>query len=232
MKLWLLPFTLLCLSALPASAQIYPQPGEGDPRIQTVQYDPAQIIRLSVPPGIQTMVELAAGETIQTIAVGNSAAWTVAAGKRGDFFFVKNASANETTNLTVVTAGRVYNFELSPTSGYGSVGAYHVRVVYRGRSPMTATIEVERQYAYRLSGSKAIRPASVYQEGTRTIIEWQPDAPIPAIFTFENGAEALVNGEMEDGRFVLAGAPQKLIFRMDRQTATAIRRELKVASDE
>ena len=147
MKLWLLPFTLLCLSTLPASAQIYPQPGEGDPRIQTVQYDPAQIIRLSVPPGIQTMVELAAGETIQTIAVGNSAAWTVAAGKRGDFFFVKNASANETTNLTVVTAGRVYNFELSPTSGYGSVGAYHVRVVYRGRSPMTATIEVERQYA-------------------------------------------------------------------------------------
>ena len=132
----------------------------------------------------------------------------------------------------MVTAGRVYNFELSPSGGYGSVGAYHVRVVYPGRSVMTATIEVERQYAYRLSGSKAIRPASVYQEGTRTITEWQPHAPIPAIFTFENGAEALVNGEMEDGRFVLAGAPQKLIFRMDRQTATAIRRELKVASDE
>ena len=65
MKLWLLPFTLLCLSALPASAQIYPQPGEGDPRIQTVEYDPAQIIRLSVPPGIQTMVELAAGEVLE-----------------------------------------------------------------------------------------------------------------------------------------------------------------------
>ena len=226
------PSLLLCLCAQAVQAQVYPQPGEGDPRIQTVQYDPAQIIRLSVPPGIQTMVELAAGETIQTIAVGDSAAWAVAAGKRGDFFFVKNASAKETTNLTVVTEGRVYNFELSPSGGYGSIGAYHVRVIYPGRSPLTATVEVERQFAYRLSGSKAIRPASVYHEGARTIIEWQPDAPIPAIFTFENGMEALVNGEMEDGRFVIPGAPQKLIFRIDRQTAKATRTEMKLTQGE
>lgn len=232
MRLPILAFALAGLAGQNIGAQVYPQPGEGDPRIQTVQYDPAQIIRLAVPSGIQTMVELAAGETIQTIALGNSAAWQVSAGKRGDFFFVKNASASELTNMTVVTAGRVYNFELSPTGGFGSTSAYHIRIVYPSRRPITALVEVRRVYEYRISGAKSIRPLEVYQEGTRTIVEWQPDAPIPAIFAFENGAEALVNGEMEDGRFVIAGAPQKLIFRIDRKTATATRKKAKVARDE
>jgi len=228
-----LPSLALLFVAAPAvDAQIYPQPSGGDPRIQSVEYDPAQIIRLSVPAGIQTMVELGAGEIIQTIAVGDSVAWTVSAGKRGDFFFVKNANATEATNMTVVTAGRVYNFELNATGSYGNIGAYHVKVIYPGRSTLTAAVEVERQFAYRISGSKMLRPASVYQDGTRTIIEWQADAPIPAIFTFENGVEALVNGEMENGRFVIAGAPQKLIFRIDRQIATATRRKLKGSSGE
>jgi type IV secretion system protein VirB9 len=223
---------LLVLCAVSATAQTTPQAGEGDPRIQTVQYDPAQIIRLSVAPGIQTMVELAAGDTIQTIGVGDSVAWQVSAGKRGDFFFVKNISATTMTNMTVVTAGRVYNFELAPAGGYGEVSPYHVRLEYPGRVRAVATIEMEPSYAYRISGAKEIRPSSVYQENNRTIVEWDGDTPLPAIFTMENGSEALVNGEMQDGRFVIAGTPAKLVFRLDRKTAYATRRPYKVSSDE
>jgi type IV secretion system protein VirB9 len=225
--------TALCaLLAVPALAQTYPQPGEGDPRIQTVRYDPAQVIRLSVAPGLQTMVELAAGETIQTIGVGDSVAWQVSAGKRGDFFFVKNISASAITNMTVVTAGRVYNFELAPSDGFGGASAYHVRLVYPGRAQTIASVDVGPMFEYRLSGSRAIRPASVIQEGTRTIVEWPADMALPAIFTLDNGNEALVNGEMQDGRFVIAGTPAKLIFRLDRKTAYATRKALKVAASE
>jgi type IV secretion system protein VirB9 len=223
---------LAAFASLPASAQSYPQPGEGDPRIQTVKYDPAQIIRLSVAPGLQTMVELAAGETIQTIGVGDSVAWQVTAGKRGDLFFVKNISAGAITNMTVVTAGRVYNFELSPQGGYGNISPYHVRLEYPGRANTVATIEIEPIYSYQISGSKAIKPTSVYQENNRTIVEWDEDQPLPAIFTMENGSEALVNGEMQEGRFVIAGSPTKLVFRLDKKTAYATRKTLKVASDE
>jgi type IV secretion system protein VirB9 len=221
-------FAIIALAVFPALAQNYPQPSEGDPQIQTVQYDPARIIRLSVAPGLQTMVELAAGETIQTIGVGDSSAWQVTAGKRGDFFFIKNVSASAMTNMTVVTAGRVYNFELTPAgSGYGAVSAYQVRLLYPGRSPMVATVDSGRAYEYRVSGSRAIRPSSVYQEGMRTIVEWPDETALPAIFALENGHEALVNGEMQDGRFVIAGSPAKLVFRLDRKTAYATRKILK-----
>lgn len=222
----------IALVALPASAQTYPQPGEGDPRIQTVEYNPAQIVRLSVAPGVQTLVELAPGETIQTIGVGDSAAWQVSAGKRGDFFFVKNVSAKAITNMSVVTAGRVYNFELAPSGGYGEASAYHVKLVYPSPSRGTATVNIEPSFEYSISGAKAIRPVSVYQEGVRTIIEWPDDAALPGIFMIENGNEALVNGEMQDGRFVIPGMPEKLVFRLDRKTAYATRKALKVASDE
>jgi type IV secretion system protein VirB9 len=224
-RTWL---ALIALAALPAAAQIYPQPGEGDPQIQTVQYDPARIIRLSVAPGLQTMVELAAGENIQTIGVGDSNAWQVSAGKRGDFFFVKNVGAGAMTNMTVVTAGRVYNFELLPADGgYGAISAYHVRLIYPGRSQMVEAIDNVRAFEYVVSGARAIRPSRVYQEEMRTIVEWPEETALPAIFTLENGHEALVNGEMLDGRFVIAGAPAKLVFRLDKKTAYAMRRPLK-----
>jgi type IV secretion system protein VirB9 len=223
---------LIALLSLPAAAQVVPQPGVGDPQIQTVQYDPARIIRLSIAPGVQTMVELAAGETVQTIGVGDSSAWQVSAGKRGDFFFIKNVSASAMTNLTVVTAGRVYNFELQPSASYDGVSPYHVRVVYPGRNRTVGIVEVESSFEYRLTGARAIRPSSVYQEGMRTIVEWPEETALPAIFALENGEEALVNGEMQDGRFVIAGTPEKLIFRMDRKTAYATRRALKGITNE
>jgi type IV secretion system protein VirB9 len=228
-RIW---FALTVLVALPLSAQNYPQPGPGDSRIQTVQYDPAQIIRLSVAPGLQTLVELVPGENIQTIGVGDSTAWQVSASKRGDFFFVKNVGANALTNMSVVTAARVYNFELAPSDGYGETSAYHVKVVYPAATQDAAAMSIEPSFEYRLSGSKSIRPSSVYQEGTRTILEWPDDAALPGIFMLDNGSESLVNGEMQDGRFVISGTPAKLIFRLDRKTAFATRKAIKAAVDE
>jgi type IV secretion system protein VirB9 len=215
------------LAAPPLAAQTYPQPGLGDPHIQTVQYDPAQIIRLSVAPGLQTMVELAPGENIQTIAVGDSAAWQVSAGKRGDIFFVKNIGAAAMTNMSVVTASRVYNFELMPPNGYGGVSAYQVKVTYPARVQETALTAAEQTFEYHLSGSKTIRPSDVYQEGARTIVEWPENAALPAIFVLEDGNETLVNGEMQEGRFVIPGTPAKLVFRIDRKIAYAKRKALK-----
>jgi type IV secretion system protein VirB9 len=228
-RIWL---ALVALAALPLSAQNYPQPGAGDPRIQTVQYDPAQIIQLSVAPGLQTLVELAPGENIQTIGVGDSTAWQVSLGKRGDFFFIKNVGASVMTNMSVVTASRFYNFELAPSGGYSEVSPYHVRVVYPASTQNVVAVDNVTTFEYRLSGEKSIRPASVYQEGMRTILEWPEDAALPAIFMLENGAESLVNGEMQDGRFILVGTPAKLVFRLDRQTAYATRKVVKAATDE
>ena len=229
MRVW---FALVAFVAIPVDAQNYPQPGAGDPHIQTVQYDPSQVIRLSVAPGMQTMVELAPAENIQTISIGDSAAWQVSAGKRGDIFFIKNTGANAVTNMTVVTVARVYNFELAPSGSFGEISPYQIKVLYPAGAQTTAVINVEPSFEYRLSGSKTIRPSNVYQEGTRTILEWPEEAALPAIFTEVNGSEALINGEMQDGRFVIAGTPAKLVFRLDRSTAFATRKRIRTAPDE
>jgi type IV secretion system protein VirB9 len=221
---------LMAFFAMPAYAQISPQPGEGDPRIQSVEYNPAQIIRLSVAPGLQTMVELGAGEVIQTIGVGDSASWQVSAGKRGDFFFIKNINANALTNVTVVTAGRVYNFEVVPSGGYGDISPYHVKLTYPARAKKADTVLHTPSFRYDVAGARSIRPSRVYQDGTRTLIEWPEERALPAVFIFENGQEALVNGEMQDGRFILSGTPETLVFRLDRKRAYAKRRSL-IASE-
>jgi type IV secretion system protein VirB9 len=222
---------LLLLIAEKGFAQITPQPGEGDPRIQTVEYNPTQIIRLSVASGVQTMVELAPGERIETIGVGNSNAWQVSAGKRGDFFFVKNINATAMTNMTIVTSSRVYNFELVPSEGYGQPSPYHVKITYSGREKKSILSETKTDlsssYVYRLSGSKAIRPSSVLQEGSQTIIIWPFESPLPATFMLQNRTETLVNGEMQDERFVIAGTPEKLVFRLGRLTAYAKRKPIR-----
>lgn len=178
------------------------------------------------------MVELAPGDIIQTIGVADSIAWQVSAGKRGDFFFIKNVSATEMTNMTVVTASRVYNFELAPSGGYGTLSPYHLRVVYPAKRQDTVIVVMDPTFIYSISGSKIIRPTSVIQEGMRTIVEWDKDTPLPGIFAVENGEESLVNGEMQDGRFVIAGHPTKLVFRLNRKTAYATRKPIKNNANE
>ena len=216
---------LLLLLAHGAQAQIRPSPGGGDPRLQTVPYDANQVVQLPVATGYQLMVAFDAGEHIETMAVGDSAGWQVSANKRGDFMFVKNLEANRPTNLTVVTDVRIYSFELLGAYPGESGLPYVVRFLYPEptrvalvQAPDNAT------YHYRLSGPRALRPKTIAVAKDRISVEWPADVGLPAIFRIdEDGQETLGNGEMQDGRFVIDGSPQKLVFRLDRLVATAVR---------
>ena len=102
--------------AAPALAQMQPFFSGGDPHLQYVDYTPGQIVRLRSAPGYQLMVELSPDEQIQSIALGDSSSWQVNASKEGDRLFLKATQAGPTTNLTVVTSVRVYNFDLQSLS--------------------------------------------------------------------------------------------------------------------
>lgn len=211
------------LFAQPLAAQSIPAPGPGDARLQTVMYDPEQVVQLPVSAGYQLMVSFQAGEQIETIAVGNSNAWQVTANKRGDFLFVKSIVPSAATNMTIVTDVRIYNFELlSSTNGEGP---FSVRFLYADPVNLTKAGEsTSQKFRYKISGTKAIRPASIIVEGNRVSIQWPEGSSLPAIFRVEdNGQEAVVNGEMQDGLFVIEGVPQKLVFRVDEMKATATR---------
>jgi type IV secretion system protein VirB9 len=213
--------------ASPLAAQLQPQPGDGDPRIQTVDYDPDQVVLLYGAPGYQVTVEFGPDEQIENVAVGDSGAWQVTPNRRGDHLFVKPVQAGVPTNMTVVTSVRIYLFELAPLYGPSSEMAYRVRFQYPGAGPEPAADAAQTAAVdgrYRLSGARALRPSRIADDGRHTYIEWPRDRTLPAVYALDaNGQESLVNGAMRDELFVIDGVERRLVFRIDREVARAER---------
>jgi type IV secretion system protein VirB9 len=216
---------LFLAAATPLGAQTHPEPSDGDARLQTVLYNPDQVVELQVASGYQLTVELSPDERIENIAVGDSAAWQVTPNKRGDHLFVKMAATASPTNMTVVSDARTYAFTLNPGTGGGGNLAFIVRFRYPAPPPSAPGASVKLSEArYKLAGERTLRPASIDDDGTHTFLTFTPDQTMPAIFAIDNeGRESLLNGAVRDGRYVIDSVPSQLLFRLDALTATATR---------
>lgn len=214
----------LLLLAAPVAAQVTPHPGIGDPRIQVVTYDPNQVVLLQVTPGYELALAFAPDERIENVAVGDSGAWQVTPNKRGDHLFIKSVGGGVATNMTVITDARTYQFELIP--GSGGIAPYSVRFDYPPSAAALAAQNIGESVVgrYRLKGSKDIRPSVIHDDGKKTYMTWTSDRQQPAIFAIDaRGKETLVNGAMRDGRYVVDSVFDRLVFRLDRKMASAIR---------
>lgn len=219
-------FAGLALLVSPLSAQVRPTPGPGSPRLQFVDYAPDQVVLVEGAAGYQTMVELAPDEQVQNVALGDASGWQVSTNRNGNHIFVKAVSGGVSTNMTVVTNVRHYSFELAPATSMGDI-AYTVRFRYPSAEPETedAARNAEGEGLYRLRGARALRPSEMSDDGTHTFIRWPRDRSLPAVYAIaDNGKEMLVNGMMrEDDVFVIDGVSRRLVFRIDKQVATATR---------
>ena len=223
---------LLCAAlASPAAGQVRPQPGPGDPRLQTVDYDSSQIVRIECAPGYQVMVELSPDEQVHTVAVGDAAAWQVSVNHRGNSLFIKPTQGGEPTNMTVVTTVRTYNFELYPTTSPTPETPYNIRFEYPASAAQTSGSEYvdvsplrRARSRYRIGGDRTIRPDSISDDGEHTYISWSREKPIPAVYALgDGGQEMLVSGWMRNDVYVIDAIVRKLTFRIDERTARAER---------
>jgi type IV secretion system protein VirB9 len=214
-----------------AVAQVQPHPAGGDPRLQVVDYSEGQVVQLRGTPGYQLMVELSPDEQIRNVAIGDSASWQVSANKDGDRLFLKPSEADHPTNMTVVTSVRTYTFDLSASAG-GAEAPYVVQFRYPAAAPaqqeagyVDVSAASRRLSHYRISGDRLLRPASVSDDGQHTYISWPRNQPIPAVYAPDRtGNEMLLNGMMgADDVYVVDGAPQQLVFRIDKNVARADR---------
>jgi type IV secretion system protein VirB9 len=217
----------LLLAAAPLAAQVRPKPGAGDPRIQSIDYAPEQVVQLQGATGFEITVELSPDEQVENVAVGDSSAWQVTANHRGDHLFVKAIQAGVTSNMTVVTNVRLYNFELVPLSGASGDMAYTVRFRYPSTGANAIADDAPSaagEGRYRLGGDKALRPSEISDDGRHTYIRWPRDRALPAVYAVsDSGRETLVNAMMRDDVFVVDSVSQKLVFRIDKSAATATR---------
>jgi type IV secretion system protein VirB9 len=212
------------LAAVPFSSLLAGQDAPAA-RVQIVDYVPDMVVPVQSAPGYQLMIELAPDERVETVAVGDSGAWQVTANKRGDRLFVRPIQMGITTNMIVVTDVRRYAFELAPLFQPQPDTAYAIRFRYPAPVPATgAAGDAEAAGRYKLGGDASLRPSGMHDDGVHTYIEWPEDRALPAIYAIDhNGQEALVNGMMRDGRMVIDSVQRRLVFRIDRHRATAVR---------
>jgi type IV secretion system protein VirB9 len=224
----------LALACGPASAQVRPQPGVGDPRIQGIDYAPEQVVTLQGTPGYELTVELSPDEQVENVALGDSGAWQVTANRRGDHLFIKALQNGVSTNMTVVTSVRLYNFELVPLNGPTGDMPYTIRFHYPGTADQNAgdddAASASGKGRYVLSGDKDLRPSAISDDGRHTYIQWPRDRSLPAVYAIgSDSQEALVNGMMRDDIFVIDSVSEKLVFRIDDHVARAERRTIREA---
>lgn len=210
-----------------AVAETTPLPGVTDPHIQTVTYDPQQVVALKVAAGFATTIVFSPEERIETVTVGDSGAWQVQVNRRADRLVVKPVGYAATTNLTVMSDQRSYNFTLYATSPGEIYTPYQLSFTYPA-PPSTgeATAQEASAGRYRLKGSKRIFPAQIGDDGETTSIVWPEDVRLPAVYQEEQrGNPALVNGVMQDGAYRIQGVYGRLLFLLGREKAVATRQK-------
>ena len=222
MKL-LLTLGLLML-AVPAQAQMSP-----NAHVQTVFWDPDQVINITGAPGWQIMLEFAADERIENVAIGDALAWQVTPNKRARNLFLKPLLKNAQTNMTVITDRRRYVFALDTGPRRAST-PWVVRFEYPP-PPVVLTAEafveqraVVENYSYVKSGDAGLLPARIWDDGLMTYFEFAENVSLPAIFIGKPGKdEALVNSTMRGRTVVIQQLANAFTLRDGKRVATVRR---------
>jgi type IV secretion system protein VirB9 len=220
-------FLLTCAVARAADV---PHPGSLDPRIQTILYDPNQVVLLRGTLGYQFMLEFASGEKIETVSIGDSLAWQVTPNRHSDVLFIKPIAASGNTNLTVLTDQRRYAFELrveAPRTGAPIL--YIARMVYpqpvqavpADAPPPPEAPPVMANTSYVVTGSTALRPALIFDDGQMTYFKWPQNSSVPAIFAvMADGSESLVNYVVRGPYIVVEQVAGRFKLRDGKEVAT------------
>jgi type IV secretion system protein VirB9 len=210
-----------------------PRPGYVDPHIQTIDYDPQQVVLLKGRLGYQMMVEFGAGERLESVSIGDALGWQVTPNRNANLLFLKPLEANAATNMSVVTDRRRYTFELMvlPKGVQTQTAPYSVRFIYPqvavavAAEPEPERPPEERNRAYAVTGSAENAPARVFDDGQMTYFTWAPQASAPAIFAIgPDGKEALVNYGVRGEFTIVQQLAPRFILRNGKAVTTVTNR--------
>ena len=218
----------MALLAAPLAAEVVPTPGPADPRIQSVAYDPDEVVALRLAEGYAVTIRFSADERIELVTLGDPGAWQAQVSRRADALVVKPSPGALPTNLTVITDQRSYAFTLSESSRAALMQPYVLNFVYPAIAQGPSQAVPEKLIRYELRGDRSLWPESISDDGQSTSLRWPDDAALPAVYREDpQGQLALVNGLTRDGVFVLEGVPSRLVFIQGKARATALRKDEK-----
>jgi P-type conjugative transfer protein TrbG len=219
--------------------------------VQVYPYSEGTLYRLYAAPERVTDIALQPGETVTSVAAGDTVRWIVgdttsgSGASRRTHILVKPSSAGLATNLVIATDRRVYHLQLEST-GTTAMAALSwsypadALIALQGPgagaevgAPVASGLAVESlRFGYRISGDDPPwRPLRAFDDGRQTFIEFpasigQGEAP-PLFVLDERGEAALVNYRMA-GRYYVVDrlfARAELRLGAERQSVVRISRE-------
>lgn len=203
-----------------------------DPRIREIVHAPDRVIRLIGHYGYQIAIEFPEPERIESVAVGDSLIWQVTPNKRGNLLVVKPVDEGDPTNMTVITSGAFYTFELTSKARDASTPLSEITYLLRITQPAAerapaaidlrdsalapSTAPLNARYTYK--GSRQNLPSRVYDDGRSTFFEWPQGVETPAIFFRRpDGSESIVNYSNRDGAIVVHQVAREFVLRNGRE---------------
>ena len=210
------------LAPSPGLAEATPRGGATDARIRTAVYDADQVYAIETTLGFSTTIRLGPGERFAAVVAGDTESFQVdPIPELGNVVTLKPRVAGATTNMTIVTDARSYNFilregrsrtqffEVRFTVPGGRAGGEATRRASAGwddtsKAPATAAAArassagaasaAPARFTYFASGGGDIRPTAVWDDGRYTYFRFAEEARQPAIFRAEaSGRERSVN---------------------------------------
>lgn len=195
--------------------------------VQVYPYTEGALYRLYAAPERITDIALQPGETITSVAAGDTVRWTVGDTTSGSgetkrtHIFVKPFSAGLRTNLVITTDKRAYHIELA-SRATGAMAALswsdpqdelialrREQDAAAAATPIASGLAVEKlNFNYAISGDKpSWRPSRAFDDGRQTFIEFPPSIAVgaaPPLFVIgDDGKAQLVNYRMAGRYYVV-----------------------------
>ncbi len=192
-----------------------PDPGNFLGAVQVYPWSDGALYRLYASPGEVSDLALQPGETLVSVAAGDTVRWIIgdttsgSGATRRTHILVKPFAAGLTTNLIIATDRRVYHLDARSNARTAMASLSWIYpedalVALRGAptpapEPVAADLSIERlNFDYRIEGDNAPwRPVRAFDDGRQVFIQFPPslaqgEAP-PLFVTGPNGRVELVN---------------------------------------
>jgi type IV secretion system protein VirB9 len=243
----------LALAAPALWAETAPSHSRIDARIKEVTYNPSDVVRVIGHFGYSTDIQFADGEEVRSIALGDTLAWDIA--PSGNHLFVKPREDHASTNMTVMTDRRVYQFVLDArahiATGSKSNAVYFL-LRFRYPQDVAAAADAElkariekanglmvdsalrklpetRNWIYYACGDRVLWPAEVFDDGRFTFLRFPAAQNVPAVFEIgPDGEESIVDGAMEGDYYVVRHIARRFVLRMGKAVACVENRAFNV----
>ena len=205
----------------------------------TLQYAfPGRPPQLTCAPLTVCTVTLQAGESITSIATGDSARWIISGAPSGPdgatpLVLIKPKESDLHTNLVIATTRHLYYVNLISSNAWSNP-----RIAFFYPSEEEAALAARTQAAleaqarrqaeqqaqlpvvtpdkldtrYRITGPKPLLPQRVYNDGVHTYVEFDKfpsDLPV-LVALAPDGANQIVNYRVQDSVYVVDGVPSGL----------------------